>query len=108
MATCAKCLIWRSSSSRGVEVWFLLAGIASSTTAALIGAPIQTGSTHRHKVMGDDAPANVSFKPDFTFIKGSPHAKAVFERAHARFNACSPALATPEPALFLPRCPSGA
>jgi hypothetical protein len=39
--------------------------------------------------MGDDAPANVSFKSDFAFIKGSPHAKAVFERAYARFNACS-------------------
>jgi hypothetical protein len=50
--------------------------------------------------MADDAPANVPFKSDFAFIKGSPHAKAVFERAHTRFNACSPALATPEPALF--------
>jgi hypothetical protein len=47
-------------SGRGVEVWFLLAGIASTTAAALIGALIQTGSTHCHKVMGDDAPANVS------------------------------------------------
>jgi hypothetical protein len=32
---------------------------------------------------------------------GSLHAKGVFERAQARFNAASPALATPKPALFL-------
>src|ERR1700746_1422215 len=108
MATCARCLIWRSSSRRGDEVWFLLAGIASTTAAALLGALIQTASTHGDKVMGDDAPANVSFKSDLAFIKGSPHAKAVFERAHARFNACSPALATAEPTLFLSRRPAGA
>jgi hypothetical protein len=58
--------------------------------------------------MSDDAPANVSFKSDLTLVKGSVHAEAVFERAHARFNACSPALATPKPALFLSRCPAGA
>jgi hypothetical protein len=28
--------------------------------ATLIGALIQTGPTHCHKVMGDDAPANAS------------------------------------------------
>jgi hypothetical protein len=31
-------------------------GIASPTTRVLIGA-FHTGSTHRHKIMGDDAPA---------------------------------------------------
>jgi hypothetical protein len=51
--------------------------------------------------MGDNAPANVSFKSNLPFIKGSLHAEAVFERAQARLNACSPALTTPEPALFL-------
>jgi hypothetical protein len=58
--------------------------------------------------MGDDAPANVSFKSDLTLVKGSVHAEAVFERTHARFNACSPALATPKPALFLSGSPAGA
>jgi hypothetical protein len=53
--------------------------------------------------MGDDAPAHVSFKSNLTLKKGPLHAKAVFERAQARFNACSPALATPKPALFLAR-----
>jgi hypothetical protein len=72
----------------------------------LIGV-FHTGSTHRHKIMGDDAPANMSFKSNLTLIKGSLHAKAVFERAQARFNACSPALATPKPALFLSRSPAG-
>jgi hypothetical protein len=57
--------------------------------------------------MGDDAPANVSFKFNLTLVKGSLHPKAVFERAQARFNACSPALAAPKPALFLPRGPGG-
>jgi hypothetical protein len=32
----------------------------------------------------------VSFKSNLTLIKGSLHAKAVFERAQPRFNACSP------------------
>jgi hypothetical protein len=36
---------------------------------------------------------------------GSLHAKAVFERAQAHFNAGSPALATPKPALFLSQQP---
>jgi hypothetical protein len=49
----------------------------------------------------------MSFKSNLTLIKGSLHAKAVFERAQARFNACSPALATPKPALFLSRSPAG-
>ena len=44
---------------------------------------LQTGSTHRHKIMSDDAPANVSFKSNLTLIKDSLHAKAVFERARA-------------------------
>ena len=57
--------------------------------------------------MGDDAPANVSFKSNLTFIEGPLHAKAVFERTQPRFNACSPALATPKPALFLSRSPAG-
>jgi hypothetical protein len=56
--------------------------------------------------MSDDAPANMSFKSNLSLVKGSPHAKAVFERAQPRFNACSPALAAPEPALFL-SCSSG-
>jgi hypothetical protein len=37
---------------------------------------------------------------------GSLHAKAVFERAQAHFNAGSPALATPKPALFLSHQPA--
>jgi hypothetical protein len=45
------------------------------------------GSTHCHKIMGDDAPANVSLKSNLTLIKGSLHAKAVFERAEPRLNA---------------------
>ena len=80
----------------------MVLGIVSPTTTAPIG------STHRHKIMSDDAPANVSFKSDLTLVKGSLHAEAVFERAHTCFNACSPALATPKPALFLSRCPAGA
>jgi hypothetical protein len=58
--------------------------------------------------MGDDAPANVSFKANLIFIKGSLHAKAVFERAEPRFDACSPALATPKPALLLSGSSAGA
>ena len=46
-------------------------------------AALQTGSTHRHKILSDDAPANVSFKSNLTLIKDSLHAKAVFERARA-------------------------
>ena len=107
MAACASSLICFSSRSRAAEAWFLVVGIASPTTTAFI-ATLQTGSTHRHKIMGDDAPAKVSFKSNLTFIKSSLHAKAVFERTQARFNACSPALATPEPALFLSRSPAGA
>ena len=63
-------------------------------------AALGTGSTHRYKIMSDDAPADVSFKSNLTLIESSPHTKAVFERAKARFNACSPALTTPKPALF--------
>jgi hypothetical protein len=55
--------------------------------------------------MGDDAPANVSFKSNLTLVKGSLHSKA--ERVQPRFNTCSPALAAPKPALFLPRGPGG-
>src|SRR5262245_45148411 len=100
MAICASCLIWLSSRSRAAESRFLVIDIASPTTTACIGA-FNTSSTHRHEIMGDNAPANVSFKSNLPFIKGSLHAEAVFERAQARLNACSPALATPEPALFL-------
>jgi hypothetical protein len=71
-------------------------------------AAVATDSTYCHKIMSDDAPANVSFKSDLTLVKGSLHAKAVFERAQARFNACSPALATPKPALFVSRSPARA
>jgi hypothetical protein len=91
----------------GRSLVFFFVGIASPTTTVLIAA-FHTGSTHRHKIMSDDAPANMSFKSNLTLIKGSLHAKAVFERAQARFNACSPALATPKPALFLSRSPGGA
>ena len=105
MAPCASCLICLSSRSRALEAWFLVVGIASPTTTAPIAA-VQTGSTHRHKILSDDAPANISFKSNLTLIKGSLHAKAVFERAQARFNACSPALATAKPALFLSRSPA--
>ena len=107
MAACANCLICLSSSCRGTEGWFLVLGIVSPTTTTS-SAALATGSTYRHKIMSDDAPADVSFKSDFTLIKGSLHAEAVFECAHACFNACSPALATPKPALFLLRCPAGA
>jgi hypothetical protein len=106
MVACASSLIWFSSRSRAAEAWFLVVGIASPTMTLFIAA-FQTGSTYRHKIMGDDATANVSFKSNLTFIKGPLHAKAVFERTQARFNACSPAFATPEPALFLSRCPTG-
>jgi hypothetical protein len=75
----------------------LVVGIASPTTTTPIAA-LPTGSTYYHKIVSDDAPANVSFKSDLTLVTGSLHAKAVFERAQARFNACSPALATPKPA----------
>ncbi len=84
MAPCASCLICLSSRSRALEAWFLVVGIASPTTAALVAA-LATGSTHRHNIMGDDAPANVSFKSNLTLIKGSLHAKAVFESAQPRF-----------------------
>ena len=107
MAACASCLIWLSSSSRTFESWFLVIGIASPTTTTPIAA-LARGSTHRHKIMSDDARANVSFKSDLTLVKGSLHAKAVFERAQARFNACSPALTTAKPALFLSRSPGRA
>jgi hypothetical protein len=103
----ANCLICLSSSSRGAAGWFLVLGIVSPTTTAPIAA-LPRSSTHRHKIMSDDAPAKVPFKSDLTLVKGSLHAKAVFERAHACFNARSPALATPKPALFLSRCPAGA
>src|SRR3954447_15296078 len=89
MAACASCLIWLSSRRRLAEAGFLVVGIASPTATAPI-AVLHRGSTHCHKVMGDDAPANVSFKSNLTLIKGSLHAKAVFERAQPRFNACSP------------------
>ena len=107
MAACASCLICLSSCRRAAEAWSLVLGIASPTATAPIAA-LEMGSTHRHKVMGDDAPANVSFKSNLTLIKGSLHAKAVLERAKPRLYARSPALATPEPALFLSRRPGGA
>jgi hypothetical protein len=50
----------------------------------------------------------VSFKSNLILIKGSLHAKAMFERAQARFNVGSPALATPKPALFLSGSPATA
>jgi predicted NAD/FAD-binding protein len=84
---------------------FCWLAFVSTATTALIGAFVQTGSAHCHKVMADDAPAKVSFKSDLAFVKGSPHAKTVFEGAHARFNACCPALATPKPALLLSALP---
>jgi hypothetical protein len=99
MAACASCLICLSSCSRAFESWFLVLGIASPTTTTPIAA-LATDSTHCHKIMSDDAPADVSFKSDLTLVKGSLHSKAVFEGAQARFNACSPALATAKPALF--------
>ena len=83
----------------------LVVGNASSTAAAPMAL---TGLDSCHKVMGDDAPANVSFKSNLTLIKGSLHAKAVFERAEPRLNARSPALTTAKPALFLSRRPGGA
>src|SRR5580700_9402642 len=106
MAACASCLISLSSSCRGTEGWFLVLGIVSPTTTTS-SAALATGSTYSHKIMSDDAPTHVSFKSDLTLIKGSLHAETVFARAHACFNACSPALATPKPALFLSRCPVG-
>jgi hypothetical protein len=80
MALWASCLIWLSSCSRAAEDWFLIVGIASPITTASLGA-LDTGSTHRHEIMSDDAPANVSFKSNLTLVKSSPHAEAVFERA---------------------------
>jgi hypothetical protein len=53
--------------------------------------------------MGNDAPTDMPLKSNFTFIKGSPHSKTMFEGAQACFDARSPTLATPEPALFLPK-----
>src|SRR6516225_4539465 len=99
MAFWASCLICLKSSRRAEEAGLLVVDMASPTTTARMGS-LQRGSTHGHKVMGDDAPADVSFKANLTLIKSSPHPKAVFERAQARFNACSPALTTPKPALF--------
>src|ERR1700692_4838439 len=107
MAACANCLICLSSSCRGTEDWFLVLGIVSPATTTS-SAAVGTGSPHRPQIISDDPPADVSFKSDLTLIKGSLHAEAVFECAHACFNACSPALATPKPALFLSRCPAGA
>src|SRR5271165_2838574 len=104
MAACANCLICLSSSCRGTEGWFLVLGIVSPTTTTS-SAAVATASTHRHKIMSDDAPAEVSFKSDLTLVEGSLHSKAVFERAHTRFDASSPALATAKPALFLSRRP---
>jgi len=63
MAACANCLICLSSSIRGAGAWFLVLGIVSPTTTTPIG------STHRHKIMSDDAPADVSFKSDLTLVK---------------------------------------
>src|SRR5215472_14020373 len=99
MAFWASCLICLKSSRRAGEAGLLVLDMASPTTTARLGS-LQRDSTHGHKVVGDDAPADVSFKANLTLIKGSPHPKAVFERAKARFNACSPALTTPKPALF--------
>ena len=87
MAPCASCLICLSSRSRALEAWFLVVGIASPTTTTPITA-LQTGPTHRHKILSDDAPANVSFKSNLTLIK-SLHAETVFECAHACFNLLS-------------------
>ena len=60
------------------------------------------------QVLGDcsdeyDAPANVSFKSLSHLVTGLAACQSGLERAQARFNACSPALATPKPALFLSR-----
>jgi hypothetical protein len=107
MAACANWLICLSSSSREAGAWFLVLGIVSPTTTTPIGA-LAIDSTHRHQIMSDDAPAEVSFKSDLTLVEGSLHSKAVFERAHTRFNARSPALATAKPTLFLSRRPTGA
>ena len=104
MAACANWLICLSSSCRETEGWFLVLGIVSPTPTTS-SAALATGSTHRHKIMSDDAPADVSFKSDLTLVKGSLHTKAVFERAHTRFDASSPALATAKPTLFLSRRP---
>jgi hypothetical protein len=90
MAAWASCLIWPSSRSRAVEASFLVVGIASPTATVLI-VVLAAGSTHGHKIMGDDAPANVSFKSNLALVKGSLHVEAVFERAQPRFNAGSPA-----------------
>jgi hypothetical protein len=93
--------------AEGVKAGFCSLAFVSPTTTTS-SAALATRSTHRHKIMSDDAPADVSFKSDLTLIKGSLQAEAVFEYAHACFDACSPALATPKPALFLSRCPAGA
>jgi hypothetical protein len=79
MAACASCLICLSSRRRAAEAWFLV-GIASATATATPIAALASDSTHCHKIMSDDAPANMSFKSNLTLIKGSLHTKAVFER----------------------------
>ena len=80
MAPWASCLIWLSNRNRALKAWFLVVGIASPTPTALI-AVLATGSTHGHKIMGDDAPANVSFKSNVALVKGSLHVESVFEGA---------------------------
>ena len=89
MAAGASCWIWLSSRRWVAEAWFLVVGIASPTSTARVTA-LPTGSTYRHKILGDDAPANVSFKANLTLVEGPSHPKAVFEGAQARFNTCSP------------------
>jgi hypothetical protein len=83
MALWASCLIWRSNCRRVLTTSFFVVGMTLPTTAGRFGA-LAIGSTHGHQVMGDDAPADMPFKSNLTFIKGSPHPKAVFERAQAR------------------------
>src|SRR6516165_6508450 len=82
MAPWASCLIWLSNRNRALKAWFLVVGIASPTPRALI-VTLATGSTHGHKIMGDDAPAKVSFKSNLALVKGPLHVEAVFERALA-------------------------
>src|SRR5262249_1239104 len=106
MAFWASCLICLKSSRRAGEAGLLVVDMASPTATTRLGS-LQRGSTHGHKVIGDDATTDGAFKANLPLIKSSPQPKAVFERAKACFNACSPALTTPKPALFLPQSPTG-
>jgi hypothetical protein len=58
--------------------------------------------------MGDDAPADMSFKSNLALIKGPSHSEAMLEGAHPGFNAGSPALARPKPTRPLALGASGA